>query len=114
VSNFGNSYQQIQYTTNGEAGDWFTHKGIINLEVELGNLDKRSDDFYPPRRLHFDILKYNLLPFTKFFYFHVPKFEAQHFIKRDKYNMLIQNRSLSQFSDRLMHLNLYNDRGQEI
>ena len=47
---FGNAAYVLDYTSDGEAGDWFSGaKNILNLDVELGNLDSRSDRFYPPK-----------------------------------------------------------------
>jgi len=47
---FGNAAFVLGYTSDGEAGDWLLGaKKILNLDVELGNLDKRSNRFYPPK-----------------------------------------------------------------
>lgn len=49
---FGNASFTLDYETNGEAGDWLTGaKNILNIDVELGNKDPRSNKFYPPQVL---------------------------------------------------------------
>lgn len=48
---YGNAYKLLNYSTNGEAGDWYVHRNILNIDVELGNENKLSEKFYPPIKL---------------------------------------------------------------
>ena len=41
---FGNAAETLDYASNGEAGDWLLGaKNILNLDVELGSDDDRSN-----------------------------------------------------------------------
>ena len=56
---FGNAAYCLDYQSDGEAGDWLTGaKNILNVDIELGNKDKRSDDFYPPDFILDKIVRY--------------------------------------------------------
>lgn len=69
---FGNAAFTLDYPTNGEAGDWLTGaKNILNLDIELGNLDKRSEGFYPPIRLIDRIVRYNWIIMKDFLFSHI-------------------------------------------
>jgi len=59
----------LDYSSNGEAGDWFVGaKNILNLDVELGNKDEESHKFYPPKNIIYDIVSYNWITFEKFLF----------------------------------------------
>lgn len=96
---FGNAAFTLDYSTNGEAGDWLTGaKNILNLDVELGNADTASNKFYPPRVLIDKILRYNWVTMKDFLYehivnFHIKKLTLNHAHKRYKFH--IMNCSLS-------------------
>jgi len=78
-SHFGNSASLLDYPTNGEAGDWFTGaKNILNLDVELGNPDKKSDTFYPPRHLLPKIVRFNYIIMNDFLRKHIVDFDLSH------------------------------------
>ena len=82
-ADYGNAQKTVQYPTNGEAGDWMTEiHNIINLDVELGNLDKRSDQFYPPKSIIPNIVSYNFKVFRQFFWKHNIDLEL-HQVKRN-------------------------------
>ena len=71
-STFGNAQGTVQYPTNGEAGDWVTEMhNVINLDPELGDIDKRSHRFYPPKQAIPQIVQYNFFVFRSFFFRHV-------------------------------------------
>jgi hypothetical protein len=75
---FGNAAFTLDYPTNGEAGDWMTGaKNILNLDVELGNLDKESDAFYPPVRLIDRIVRYNMIIMNDFLLKHTVDFSLK-------------------------------------
>lgn len=72
---FGNAAFTLDYPTNGEAGDWLTGaKNILNLDIELGNLDKRSEGFYPPIKLIDRIVRYNWIIMQDFLFTHIVDF----------------------------------------
>ena len=49
----GNAKSLIDYVANGEASDWMLgEKGIIAWSPELGNSNKRTDDFYISPKVH--------------------------------------------------------------
>ena len=69
---YGNAAFVLDYAANGEAGDWLTGaKNILNIDVELGDLDKRSDKFYPPRQVISKIVRYNWIVMKEFLKRHV-------------------------------------------
>jgi len=69
---FGNASSTIDYETNGEAGDWLTGAmNILNLDVELGNNDTRSNSFYPPRILIDKIVTHNWIIMKKYLEAHI-------------------------------------------
>ena len=58
---FGNGDKAINYTTNGDATDWFFGKmNKLTFSPELGNGKLNSDSFYPNRNITFDICQKNL------------------------------------------------------
>ncbi len=68
---FGNAALTLDYESNGEAGDWLTGaKNILNLDVELGNSNHKSDRFYPPKILIDKIIRHNWLIMRQFIYAH--------------------------------------------
>ena len=68
---FGNAQATVNYPTNGEAGDWITEiYNVIDMDVELGTKDKRSERFYPPISLLPGICQYNFNVFRQFFWKH--------------------------------------------
>lgn len=98
-ADYGNAQKTVQYPTNGEAGDWMTEEhNIINLDVELGNLDKRSDQFYPPKSIIPNIVSYNFKVFRQFFWKHNIDLEL-HQVKRNlrkkTLTFIIFNQSIS-------------------
>lgn len=102
-ADFGNSMGTIDYPTNGEAGDWLTGaKNILNLDVELGDLNKASDHFYPSSDLIPHICRYNYLIFQKFFFKHNIQLLLQNVtrnVKNGTVDFLIYNRSISSLID---------------
>ena len=102
-ADYGNAEGTVQYPTNGEAGDWLTEThNVVNLDVELGNLDQRSEQFYPPRRIIPDICQYNFKVFRQFFWKHSVDLEL-HQVKRNlrkkSINFIIFNKSISSLID---------------
>lgn len=108
-AHFGNSAFVLDYSTNGEAGDWFTGaKNILNLDVELGTNNKKTDTFYPPRDLIPKIVRYNWIVMNDFL--------NKHIINLDLTNITIQygyqptvifqifNQSISNLKDVELHL----------
>lgn len=72
---YGNAAFVLDYAANGEAGDWLTGaKNILNIDVELGDLDKRSDKFYAPRQIISKIVRYNWIVMKEFLKRHVIEF----------------------------------------
>ncbi len=58
---FGNGDKAINYTTNGDATDWFFGKmNKLTFSPELGNGKTNSDSFYPNKNITFDICQKNL------------------------------------------------------
>ena len=58
---FGNGDKAINYTTNGDATDWFFGKmNKLTFSPELGNGKLNSDSFYPNKNITFDICQKNL------------------------------------------------------
>ena len=115
---FGNSAFTLDYPTNGEAGDWLLdEKNIINLDVELGNLDERSNQFYPPAEIHDQIVIFNWSVMREFFYRHIVDLQLKRLIKTPKkgvYKFEIFNKSLSSlknFSGILSPIFKLNSRG---
>lgn len=100
---FGNAQGTVQYPTNGEAGDWLTAThNIINLDVELGDTDKRSDQFYPPRSIIPGICAHNFQVFREFFWKHNIHLML-HQVKRNRrkktLTFIIFNKSISSLID---------------
>ena len=59
---FGNGDKAINYTTNGDATDWFFGKmNKLTFSPELGNGKLNSDSFYPNKNITFDICQKNLV-----------------------------------------------------
>jgi hypothetical protein len=105
---FGNAQATVQYPTNGEAGDWLTAKhNIINLDVELGNLDKRSERFYPSKNLIPGIASYNWRIFRYFLWKHNINL-VLHQVKRNialgTLTFIVFNESISTLHDMKIHL----------
>ena len=102
-ADFGNSMGTINYTTNGEAGDWLIgEKNIMNLDVELGDLDHNSDKFYPLASMIPNICRYNYQIFQQFFFKHNIQLLLQSVsrnIKKGTVDFLIYNRSVSSLRD---------------
>ena len=74
-AHFGNSAFVLDYPTNGEAGDWFTGaKNILNIDVELGDDSKPSEQFYPPREIHARIVRYNWIIMKQYLTSHIVDF----------------------------------------
>ena len=99
TADYGNAEKTVQYPTNGEAGDWLTEMhNVINLDVELGNLDKRSEQFYPPMSIIPKICAYNFKVFRQFFWKHNIDLEL-HQVKRNMrkktLTFVIFNKSIS-------------------
>lgn len=93
---FGNAAFTLDYSTNGEAGDWFTgKKHILNIDVELGNNDPRSEEFYPPRTIIADIVRYNWLAMKEFFFKHAVEFSHRIVLYKSQVNFEIINRAIS-------------------
>ncbi len=58
---FGNGDKAINYTTNGDATDWFFGKmNKLTFSPELGNGNRNSEKFYPNKNITFDICQKNL------------------------------------------------------
>lgn len=69
---FGNASFTLDYETNGEAGDWLTGaKKILNLDLELGNKDPQSNQFYPPKSIISRIVRYNFITMSEFLLAHI-------------------------------------------
>lgn len=69
---FGNASFTLDYETNGEAGDWLTGaKNILNIDLELGNKDPRSNQFYPPHVLIDKIVRYNWVTMKDYLLEHI-------------------------------------------
>ena len=102
-ADFGNSMGTINYTTNGEAGDWLIGaKNIMNLDVELGDLDHGSDKFYPLASMIPNICRYNYQIFQQFFFKHNIQLLLQSVsrnVKNGTVDFLIYNRSVSSLKD---------------
>jgi hypothetical protein len=97
---FGNAAFTLDYPTNGEAGDWFTgKKNIMNIDVELGNNDPASEQFYPPRRIISDIVRYNWLVMKEFFYKHIVALIHQIIVTRCGVVFVITNTGISNLID---------------
>jgi hypothetical protein len=93
---FGNAAFALDYSTNGEAGDWFTgKKHILNIDVELGNPDPRSEEFYPPQSILADIVRYNWVAMKEYLYRHVVEFTHRVVLFRSQANFEVINRSIS-------------------
>lgn len=81
---FGNSAFTLDYPTNGESGDWMIdRKNILNLDVELGNNDKKSDQFYPPAEIHDKIVVFNWAIMREFFFKHIVTLELRQVTRND-------------------------------
>ena len=83
---YGNAVLALDYTSNGEAGDWLTGaKNILNFDVELGSLDKQSDKFYPPQRIIDKIVNYNWIVMDQFLNRHIISLSLKRIVRiRDK------------------------------
>lgn len=93
---FGNAAFTLDYSTNGEAGDWFTgKKNILNIDVELGNADPRSEEFYPPRDILSDIVRYNWVIMKEFLWRHAIEFSHRVVLFRSQVNFELINNSIS-------------------
>lgn len=98
-ADFGNSKRTIDYTTNGEGGDWLTgREQVYDVDVELGSPDKSSESFYPAPSLIPRICRFNYLVFRELFWKHnvdlVLHRVTRNFRKR-QVEMVIFNKSLS-------------------
>ena len=97
---FGNAFFALDYTTNGEAGDWFTgKKKILNIDLELGNLDRKSESFYPPQSILADIVRYNWLAMSEFLSKHSIDFSHKVVIYPSQINFELINNGLSALID---------------
>ena len=99
VADFGNTASTIDYSTNGEGGDWLVGKEkIYDIDVELGDLDEGSNTFYPEESLIPGICRYNYLIFRELFWKHnidlILHRVKRNFIKKE-IEMVIYNKSLS-------------------
>lgn len=108
-AHFGNSAFVLDYETNGEAGDWFTGaKNILNLDVELGNNNKQSDAFYPPKYLIPKIVRYNWIVMNDFLDKHIVALDLIHsslnFGHEPSVELTIFNQSLSSLKGAQLHL----------
>jgi hypothetical protein len=102
-ADYGNAQATVQYPTNGEAGDWITEVyNVINLDVELGNLDKRSNQFYPPASIIPQICEYNFQVFRNFFFRHNVDLRLHQVTRnpaKNTYTFIIFNKSISSLID---------------
>lgn len=108
-AHFGNSAFVLDYPSNGEAGDWFTGaKHILNLDVELGNTDQRSDQFYPPRELIPRIVRYNWITMIDYLEKHVIILDLENIYVerggRHKVIFEIVNRAIANLKDVVMEV----------
>lgn len=105
---YGNAQSTVQYPTNGEAGDWITEiYNVINLDVELGNLDKRSERFYPPKSIIPQILEYNFQVFRRFFWSHNIDLRLHQVLRntqRKTFTFILFNKSISSLIDFKAHV----------
>jgi hypothetical protein len=99
IADFGNTAETIDYSTNGEGGDWLVGKeNIYDLDVELGNLDDDSNTFYPEKTLIPKICRYNYIIFREFFWKHninLILHRVKRNFKKKEIEMVIYNKSLS-------------------
>ena len=99
IADFGNTAGTIDYSTNGEGGDWLVGKeNIYDLDVELGNLDEESNTFYPNKALISKICRYNYIIFREFFWKHninLILHRVKRNFKKKEIEMVIYNKSLS-------------------
>jgi hypothetical protein len=100
---YGNAQSTVQYPTNGEAGDWITELyNVINLDVELGNLDKRSERFYPPKSIIPNILQFNFQVFRQFFWKHnidIHLHQVTRNAEKKTFTFVLFNKSISALID---------------
>jgi len=97
---FGNAAFALDYPTNGEAGDWFTgKKNILNIDVELGNENPKSEQFYPPKSIIPDIVRYNWIVMKQFLYRHIINLNHRIIISGNKVIFEIKNNSISNLID---------------
>lgn len=97
---FGNASFTLDYPTNGNAGDWFTaKKNILNLDVELGNSDPQSDQFYPPQDILASIVNYNWKVMKLFLEDLIIDLRHKVIIFKDRIRFEIQNTSVSALRD---------------
>lgn len=97
---FGNAAFALDYPTNGEAGDWFMgKKNILNIDVELGNQNPESEQFYPPRAIIPDIVRYNWIVMKQFLYKHIIDLVHKVIIKPKELIIEIQNKAISNLID---------------
>lgn len=106
---FGNSALVLDYPTNGEAGDWFTGaKRIINLDVELGNTSKQSEQFYPPKDLIPKIVRYNWITMLDYLDKHIVLLDVLNIIvekgTQNKIIFEVFNRAISNLKDAVVTL----------
>jgi hypothetical protein len=93
---FGNASFTLDYPTNGNSGDWLTSKkNILSLDVEIGNDDKKSEQFYPPRNIIADTVQYNLKVMRPFIYSHNVDFRHKIILFPRKIIFELQNSSIS-------------------
>lgn len=95
-SNFGNTPLVLDYITNGESSDWMANiKGIFSFDLEVGNPDRRSEQFYPPKEMLSNIVRFNWIVFKKFMENHIVTFKHYILIKKNKMIIRIFNQSIS-------------------
>ena len=112
---FGNAAFALDYSTNGEAGDWFTgKKKILNIDVELGNNDKKSEQFYPPKSILSDIVRYNWLAMKEYLYTHIVDFNHRVVYYPSQINFEIINVSISALIDPTMQFSFISGDNQEL
>lgn len=112
---FGNAAFTLDYSTNGEAGDWFTAKqSILNIDVELGSLDSRSEQFYPPKSILANIVRYNWIVMKEFLYRHIVRFEHKIVVYPDRVSFEIVNLGLATLSHARLEFHILSHSGRSI
>ena len=95
----GNAQATVEYSTNGEAGDWLVGKeNILNLDVELGDLNTNTDKFYPEKELIMRVCQFNYNVFREFFWRHNTSLilrQVKRNLQKKKIVMTIYNNSIS-------------------
>lgn len=93
---FGNTPLLLDYSCNGEAGDWFVgKKDVLGIDFELGDLNNLSESFYPPQSIISDIVRYNWHIVKEFIYHHIIAFSHRMVYNKNKVSFEIINKSLS-------------------